>query len=110
MRSGINPLRTAKNSMDCGNVFCVSAARLPVLLIGGMGINISARHFTCGAKVDLSISRDTHEVERLENLDDPMKLYACRSIMNCTQTCPKGLNPAKAIAQIKKKQVFRGSK
>lgn len=55
-------------------------------------------------------SRDANEAERLENLDDPMKLYACRSIMNCTQTCPKGLNPAKAIAQIKKKQVSRGSK
>ena len=52
-------------------------------------------------------SRDDHQKDRLEALDDPMKLYACRTIMNCTQTCPKGLNPAKAIANIKKLQVER---
>lgn len=50
-------------------------------------------------------SRDDHTEERLADLDDPMKLYACRTIMNCTQACPKGLNPAKAIAHIKTKQI-----
>ncbi|GAJ30118.1 succinate dehydrogenase iron-sulfur subunit [Acidomonas methanolica] len=49
-------------------------------------------------------SRDDHTAERLAGLEDPMSLYACRTIMNCTQTCPKHLNPAKAIANIKKMQ------
>ncbi|WP_323993238.1 succinate dehydrogenase iron-sulfur subunit [Nguyenibacter sp. L1] len=52
-------------------------------------------------------SRDEHAGDRLDALEDPLKLYACRTIMNCTQTCPKGLNPAKAIAEIKKLQLER---
>ena len=46
-------------------------------------------------------SRDERTGERLDALEDPFKLYRCHTIMNCTQTCPKGLNPGKAIAQIK---------
>lgn len=46
-------------------------------------------------------SRDDHTKERLDHLNDKEKLYACRTIVNCTQTCPKGLNPAKAIGRIK---------
>jgi succinate dehydrogenase / fumarate reductase iron-sulfur subunit len=48
-------------------------------------------------------SRDTITEERLSNLNDSFKLYRCHTIMNCTNTCPKGLNPAKAIAGIKSK-------
>ena len=48
-------------------------------------------------------SRDEVTSERLEGLDDKFKLYRCHTIMNCTNTCPKGLNPAKAIAGIKEK-------
>lgn len=48
-------------------------------------------------------SRDEATDERLEQLEDPFKLYRCHTIMNCTKTCPKGLNPAKAIANIKHK-------
>jgi succinate dehydrogenase / fumarate reductase iron-sulfur subunit len=47
-------------------------------------------------------SRDEHTGERLDELEDPFRLYRCHTIMNCTRTCPKGLNPAKAIAEIKK--------
>lgn len=47
-------------------------------------------------------SRDEKTGERLNNLEDPFKLYRCHTIMNCTNTCPKGLNPAKAIGEIKK--------
>ena len=47
-------------------------------------------------------SRDEAKKQRLEELDDAFKLYRCHTIMNCTSTCPKGLNPAKAIAGIKK--------
>jgi succinate dehydrogenase / fumarate reductase iron-sulfur subunit len=46
-------------------------------------------------------SRDEAKAERLEELDDNFKLYRCHTIMNCATACPKGLNPAKAIAQIK---------
>ena len=46
-------------------------------------------------------SRDEEKKERLKDLDDNFKLYRCHSIMNCTRSCPKGLNPAKAISEIK---------
>ena len=46
-------------------------------------------------------SRDEHTSERLDKLNDNFALYRCHTIMNCTKTCPKGLNPAKAIAGIK---------
>ena len=52
-------------------------------------------------------SRDEETDQRLDELDDTFKLYRCHTIMNCTDTCPKGLNPAKAIAEIKKKLVAR---
>ena len=55
----------------------------------------------------LADSRDNNDKERLEQLDDTFKLYRCHTIMNCTDTCPKGLNPAKAIAEIKKLMVRR---
>jgi succinate dehydrogenase / fumarate reductase iron-sulfur subunit len=47
-------------------------------------------------------SRDEHTGQRLDNLEDPFRLYRCHTIMNCTKTCPKSLNPAKAIAETKK--------
>lgn len=55
----------------------------------------------------ISDSRDEYKGERLDELEDPFKLYRCHTIMNCTNTCPKGLNPAKAIAEIKKLMVAR---
>lgn len=47
-------------------------------------------------------SRDDFRQERLEALDDAFKLYRCHTIMNCSKTCPKHLNPGKAVAEIKK--------
>lgn len=47
-------------------------------------------------------SRDEAVGERLDELQDPFRLYRCHTIMNCTNTCPKNLNPGKAIAEIKK--------
>ncbi len=52
-------------------------------------------------------SRDRAAGERLDALEDPFRLYRCHTIMNCTKTCPKGLNPAKAIAELKKLMVAR---
>jgi succinate dehydrogenase / fumarate reductase iron-sulfur subunit len=55
----------------------------------------------------LADSRDERTGDRLDALEDPFRLYRCHTIMNCTRTCPKGLNPAKAIAEIKKMMVAR---
>ena len=52
-------------------------------------------------------SRDEYTGERLDDLEDPFRLYRCHTIMNCTNTCPKNLNPAKAIAETKKLMVAR---
>jgi len=53
-------------------------------------------------------SRDKYTRERLQGLDDEMKLFRCHTIMNCAQTCPKGLNPAENIAKLKEKVKERG--
>ena len=52
-------------------------------------------------------SRDEATGERLDNLEDPFRLYRCHTIMNCARACPKGLNPAQAIAEIKNLMVAR---
>lgn len=52
-------------------------------------------------------SRDQASGERLDNLQDPYRLFRCRTILNCTDVCPKGLNPALAIGKIKEMMVRR---
>ncbi len=52
-------------------------------------------------------SRDEATGERLDNLEDPFRLYRCHTILNCTKACPKDLNPARSIAQVKKMLVER---
>ena len=83
------------------------AARPPARAIGGTATATSARR-SCSRPIAGSIdSRDEAQGERLDNLEDPFRLYRCHTIMNCAQTCPKGLNPAKAIARIKTMMVER---
>ncbi len=55
----------------------------------------------------ISDSRDEATGERLDNVEDPFRLYRCHTIMNCAKACPKGLNPAKAIADIKDMMIER---
>jgi succinate dehydrogenase / fumarate reductase, iron-sulfur subunit len=55
----------------------------------------------------MSDSRDEMLDARLDNVEDPFKLYRCHTIMNCAKACPKGLNPAKAIAEIKNMMIER---
>jgi succinate dehydrogenase / fumarate reductase iron-sulfur subunit len=55
----------------------------------------------------LADSRDEARDERLDALEDPFRLYRCHTILNCTRTCPRHLNPGKAIAQIKKMMIER---
>ena len=52
-------------------------------------------------------SRDEATSERLDNLEDPYRLFRCHTIMNCVDVCPKGLNPTKAIGKIKEMMVLR---
>ena len=83
-----------------------SAARRVARAIGGTGIAFSGapRFSKPGAG-----SRDEAAGERLDQLEDPFRLYRCHTILNCTRTCPKGLNPGKAIAEIKKRMIDRRS-
>ena len=55
----------------------------------------------------LADSRDEMTGERLDDLEDPFRLYRCHTIMNCANACPKGLSPAKAIAEIKQMTASR---
>ncbi|MDP3281121.1 MAG: succinate dehydrogenase iron-sulfur subunit [Nitrosomonas sp.] len=55
----------------------------------------------------LADSRDQATAERLDNLEDPYRLFRCHSIMNCVASCPKGLNPTSAIGKIKDMMVKR---
>ncbi|WP_322989855.1 succinate dehydrogenase iron-sulfur subunit [Hoeflea sp.] len=55
----------------------------------------------------LADSRDEARGERLDMLEDPFRLYRCHTILNCTRTCPRGLNPGKAIAEIKRMMLDR---
>ena len=52
-------------------------------------------------------SRDHDTEGRLDNLEDPYRLFRCHTIMNCVDVCPKGLNPTKAIGKIKEMMVLR---
>ena len=52
-------------------------------------------------------SRDQASGERLDDLQDPYRLFRCRTILNCTDVCPKGLNPALAIGKIREMMVRR---
>ena len=85
----------------CCSSFCPSYWWNPEKFIGPAGL-LQAERFI----VD---SRDQASAERLAFLDDVYKLYRCRTIMNCTEVCPKGLSPARAIEHIKVQQLKKGS-
>ncbi len=77
---------------------------LPELLVEpGLGSAILLQSYRW-----LADSRDQHTGERLDRLEDPFRLYRCHTIMNCTRTCPKGLNPAHAISKTKEMMAERG--
>ena len=88
------------------SVFCAPAVRPHVLAIGGIRINIWAAVLLQAYRW-LADSRDEKTGERLDDLEDPFRVYRCHTIMNCAKACPKGLSPAKAISEIKKMMVER---
>ncbi len=106
-RAPASPRPSARSSTASGNASCASAARRRAQAIGGTASVISGPPILLQAYRWLADSRDERTGERLDALEDPFRLYRCHTIMNCTRTCPKGLNPAKAIAEIKKMMVAR---
>lgn len=81
----------------CCSSSCPSFWWNPDKFVGPAGL-LQARRF-------LADSRDTATQHRLDKLQDPFSVFRCRSIMNCTNVCPKGLNPTKAIADIRKQML-----
>lgn len=77
----------------CCSTSCPSFWWNPDKFVGPAGL-LQAYRF-------ISDSRDMATSERLDNLEDPYRLFRCHTIMNCTDVCPKGLNPSKAIGKIK---------
>ncbi len=83
----------------CCTSSCPSFWWNPDKFVGPAGL-LQAQRF-------LSDSRDTATASRLEKLQDPFSVFRCRSIMNCSNVCPKGLNPSKAISEIRKQMLTR---
>ncbi len=83
----------------CCSSSCPSFWWNPDKFVGPAGL-LQARRF-------LADSRDTAKDKRLSNLQDPFSVFRCRTIMNCASVCPKGLNPTKAIGDIRKQMLDR---
>ena len=83
----------------CCSTACPSFWWNPDKFVGPAGL-LQAYRF-------IADSRDQATAERLDNLEDPYRLFRCHSIMNCVDACPKGLNPTKAIGKIKELMVRR---
>jgi succinate dehydrogenase / fumarate reductase iron-sulfur subunit len=83
----------------CCSTACPSFWWNPDKFVGPAGL-LQAYRF-------IADTRDTATSERLDNLEDPYRLFRCHTIMNCVDVCPKGLNPTKAIGKIKDMMVKR---
>ncbi|HCA90113.1 MAG: succinate dehydrogenase iron-sulfur subunit [Legionellaceae bacterium] len=81
----------------CCTSSCPSFWWNPVKFVGPAGL-LQARRF-------LADSRDTATLKRLDKLKDPFSVFRCRTIMNCANVCPKGLNPTKAISEIRQQML-----
>lgn len=81
----------------CCTSSCPSYWWNPDKFVGPAGL-LQARRF-------LADSRDTATLHRLSKLQDPFSVFRCRTIMNCTNVCPKGLNPSKAIGEIRQQML-----
>ena len=84
----------------CCSTSCPSFWWNPDKFVGPAGL-LQAYRF-------IADSRDTATDKRLERLSDPFSVFRCRSIMNCVQVCPKGLNPTRAIGKIRSKMLEKG--
>ncbi len=107
MPSACRARRSGPSSTACGSASCASAARRPARATGGTATAISARPCCWPPIAGSPTAATSTPASGWTRLQDPFKLYRCHTIMNCTETCPKGLNPAKAIGEIKKLMVER---
>ena len=85
----------------CCSTSCPSFWWNPDKFVGPAGL-LAAYRFVAD-------SRDHDTVERLDNLEDPYRLFRCHTIMNCVDVCPKGLNPTRAIGKLKEMLVKRAA-
>ncbi len=85
----------------CCSTSCPSFWWNPDKFVGPAGL-LAAYRF-------IADTRDQVRDERLDNLEDPYRLFRCHTIMNCVDVCPKGLNPTKAIGKIKDMLVKRAA-
>jgi succinate dehydrogenase / fumarate reductase iron-sulfur subunit len=85
----------------CCSSACPSFGWTPDKYVGPAGL-LQAYRF-------LVDSRDQASAARLDDLDDPYRVFRCRKILNCADVCPKGLNPARAIGLIKAMMVRRST-
>ena len=83
----------------CCTTACPSFWWNPDKYVGPAGLLMAYRF--------IADSRDQATSERLDDLEDPYRLFRCHSIMNCVDVCPKGLNPTRAIGKIKGMMVKR---
>ena len=84
----------------CCSTACPSFWWNPDKFVGPAGLLVAYRF--------IADTRDQATNERLDNLEDPYRLFRCHTIMNCVDVCPKGLNPSLAIGKIKEMMVKRG--
>ena len=101
-RAAADRPRTAPSSTGSTSASSASAARPAARAIGGTPDRFLGPAILLQAYRWIADSRDEATGERLDQLEDPFRLYRCHTIMNCANVCPKGLNPAKAIAETKK--------
>ncbi|HLO62975.1 MAG TPA: succinate dehydrogenase iron-sulfur subunit [Azonexus sp.] len=98
-REELNGLYECILCASCCSTSCPSFWWNPDKFVGPAGL-LQAYRF-------IADSRDDATNERLDNLEDPYRLFRCHTIMNCVDVCPKGLNPTKAIGKIKELMVRR---
>jgi succinate dehydrogenase/fumarate reductase-like Fe-S protein len=99
--------KTAKNLTAYTSAFCAPAVPLPVQVIGETaGASLGPAALLLATRW-IKDSRDEATGERLDNLEDPFRLYRCHQIMNCAKACPKGLDPSQAISELRMMMVER---
>ncbi len=91
----------ARSWTACTSASCARAARPPARASGGTRTSSSARRGCCRPTASSPTAATRRPTTRLDNLEDPYRLFRCHTIMNCVDVCPKGLNPALAIAKIR---------
>jgi succinate dehydrogenase / fumarate reductase iron-sulfur subunit len=97
-RSACSRPKSVKSSTACTSASCAPAARPPARRSGGTGQ--VRRPGRPAASLPLHRrQRDEATGARLDNLEDPYRLFRCHTIMNCVDVCPKGLNPTRPSAR-----------